>query len=368
VSASRELTTAGRVTCLALAGCVVALLAFDHPWPRWVAAFLLALLGLSFLGVGARIPRCERLAPARMDEGSNRELELSVRHQGRAPLFAGRVYANAGEFHVPKQAFSVSPGSHRLPLRVRAHVRGRATTFRLHAESWQPFGLVRHRATLQLACDTWVFPTPRVLRESVLEEMLEMQPCGLDLPQPTGPGEAEFHSLREWREGDSEHHVHPRVSARRGRKVLRVFRGEAPPHLQLVLDLRVQDGPTFERADFEEAVRVVAGITRSMLRRSVPVRLWFHGERRLRAVVPERCRDLHGYLAALALARPIPVEASELDPAVLPTQRAGSRGVLLHLGDAGAADDPAWVRLRVGSTDFWRLVQPWHGQLVGSES
>jgi len=208
-----------------------------------------------------------------------------------------------------------------------------------------------------------VLPRPHVLRESALEEMLALRPRGLDRPQPTGPGEGEFYSLKHFRPGDPERRVHARHSARLGKKVVRIFRGEAPPLVHLLVDPRVGRGASaFGSGDFDEAMRFAAGVVRSLRARNVPLSLSIVESGGTRLAVAESCRDLHTYLAALALARPLTTDATPATPLLplvplLPAGFTDARRVVLHLGAIDEARLPGDVlSIQAGSRRYFQLL------------
>jgi uncharacterized protein (DUF58 family) len=193
--------------------------------------------------------------------------------------------------------------------------------------------------------------------------LLALRPRGFDRPQPEGPGDGEFYALKEWREGESERRLHHKVSARRGQKVLQEFRGEAPPVIHVVVDLRVPGSAgRFGRSDLDEALRFAAGIVRSLLRRSVPVSLFLMTE----DAVTESCRagvrDLFQYLGVLAAARPAGFAREANASPRLPEFGKGGRGVLVHLGSVEEASLPSpWIAIRVGSRRYYGLLESRYG-------
>ena len=87
-------------------------------------------------------------------------------------------------------------------------------------------------------------------------------------------GGLEFHSLRDYRSGDSVRHVHWRSSARRGALMVREFEEELPGSVMLVIDTRpgVQAGGEVENT-FEDLIRAAASITWYVTSRGGTVRL-----------------------------------------------------------------------------------------------
>jgi uncharacterized protein (DUF58 family) len=245
-----------------------------------------------------------------------------------------------------------------MPVRVRALKRGHHERVPFEVSLRGPFGFAPRHASFEVPTDAWVLPRPRALRERVLEEMLSLRPRGIDRPQPTGPGEGEFYALKDFRPGEPERRVHARLSARRGKKVIRVFRGEAPPLVHLLVDPRVGvHGKTFGSGDFDEAMRFAAGVVRTLLQRGVPVTLSLVEQGGgVRIACAANCRDLHSYLAALALARPLPTQEPPSLPS-LPLELSEGRRVVLHLGQVDEARLPReWLAIRAGSQRYFQLL------------
>ena len=166
-------------------------------------------------------------------------------------------------------------------------------------------------------------------------------------------------ALREFRDGDPERRVHHRLSAKLGRKILRVFRGEAPPRVVLVLDLRVPIRTSaFERTDFDEAVRFAAGVLRALWYRSVPMELQFLTSAGVESKVSWRCRDLETYLSWLAVVAPEPSSGEPQPAPPASRQIYDTRHVLIHLGmvDESKTGKP-WIVIQAGSRDYFRLLK-----------
>jgi uncharacterized protein (DUF58 family) len=363
VTARRRLTASGKACLLAALVALAAAVVFGHPFPALVGGFALGLLLLSLPGAGA-LGRLQFLGlrPVWLLEDEQRLLELDYRLGGvTAPLHVS-LHSRGPIFELRGATPALLPTPlGRLPVRVRALRRGRYERLAFELAVRGPFGFAPAGAVFEAPTEAWVLPRPRALRERVLEEMLSLRPRGLDRPQPTGPGEGEFYALKEWRPGEPERRVHARLSARRGRKVVRVFRGEAPPLVHLLVDPRVgQHGRTFGSGDFDEALRFAAGIVKTLLQRGVPVSLALvetHESRpTARVACAPSCRDLHSFLGALALARPLPSgEPPGLPP--LPQELAEGRRVLIHLGQVDEARLPReWLAIRAGSRRYYQLL------------
>ncbi len=355
----RRFSPAGKLCLLASAAFGVTALLFGHPFPALAAGFTLGLLAFSSPG-RATFERLRflQLPPARLLEDDERWLEIDYSLTGAvAPLAVSlRAHGPAAALEAATPALLPTPLG-RLPIRVRALRRGRHEKLAFEVQLRGAFGLRSQIAMFEVPTDLWVLPRPRVLRERVLEQMLALRPWGSERPQPSGPGEGDFYALRDWREGDAEHAVSPRLSARRGRKVVRIFRGEAPPVVHVVVDLRVaRGGKRFGQVDFDEAMRFAAGIVKVLLRRAVPVSLTLLETDGARLAVAASCRDLHAYLGALALARPQPCLTPPDAPVGVAATLAG-RKVLLHLGQIAEEQLPSgWLAIRVGARRYYQLL------------
>jgi uncharacterized protein (DUF58 family) len=339
----------------------VAFTVAKHPLPVVGLAFSVSLLLLS-IPAGRMLQALEfhDLAPGRVVEGEQRSLDLVYSCPGRFPLAAVDVRSLDLFVQIRDTLPLLPPGRRKkVGLWLRGGRRGRVLGVPLDLTTTAPFGLLRHHRRVRVATDLWVLPQIHTLRESVLEEMLLLRPRGLDLPQPTGPGDGEFYALREFRDGDPERRVHHRLSARTGRKVLRIFRGEAPPQVQLVLDPRVSLlTQTFQQTDFEEAVRFTVGIVRSLLLRNVPVTLFVLTAREPRLACSPRCRDLYAFLASLAQENPVHASDPDLPPLPAPSALGGRR-VLVHLGLVREDLLPRdWISIQAGSRKYYRLLEP----------
>ncbi len=356
----RRFTASGKACALVTAALLVTALLFGHPFPALAGGFALGLFLLSLPGGGA-LARLQfaGLRPVRLMEDEQRLLELDYRLDGISTPLNVTVHSRGPAFELRGGTPALLPTRlGRLPVRVRGLRRGHYDRLSFELSVRGPFGFAPQNVRFEAPADAWVLPRPRPLRERVLEEMLALRPRGLDRPQPTGPGEGEFYALKEWRPGEPERRVHARLSARRGRKVVRIFRGEAPPLVHLLVDPRVgQRGRAFGASDFDEAMRFTAGVVRALLLRDVPVTLSLVDPGpTVRTACPSSCRDLHAFLGELALARPLPVsEPPGLPP--LPQPLAEGRRVLIHLGQVDETRlPPEWLAIRAGSRRYFRLL------------
>lgn len=358
-SARTSWSHGGRAALIAVFLLAAATLVFDHPLPALAFGFV-ALLVFASLPGRAPLDRLELLPmpPAWLVEDETRLLDAPYRLPGVRAPFALRLISHGPAVEFAAATPLLLPASlGRLPVRVKALRRGHHSRIALECTALGPFGWRPSGRLFELPADFWVLPRPRALREQVLEEMLALRPRGLDLPQPTGPGEGEFYALKHFRPGEPERRVHARLSARRGRKVVRIFRGEAPPLVHLLVDPRVgRSARAFGGGDFDEAMRFAAGLVRALLRRNVPVALSIVEADGTRLAVAETCRDLYTYLATLAVARPFAGEGAP----TLPDFAIGGRGerrVVLHLGMVDESRvAPNCLAILAGSRRYFQLL------------
>ena len=359
----RRFTDLGRAWLLL--GCTAGITALwiPHPLPATLAAVLLATLLASALpGWWLRRAKLSAPLPLRLteDEFGTLSCELKLRRFAPFHVALARVSAEGCEPAVARCALRGSAkGS--LRWRMRGRVRGRVHALHICLETREPFGLWHHRSRRSVPCDLWILPAARRIRRRVLDDFLRRAPQGHERPDPSGPGEGEFHSVREFREGDPEKAVHPRLSARRGRKVLRLDQGAEPPRVRLVLDLEVASDAddVFQQVDFEEEVRFAAGLVHALADRGVPVSLATWDGRRLRSLTPDCSRDVFPVLAALTLIRPRSVDAADASAVEVQSEPPVTRvrTVFLHTG-RGRTIPSGWSNLAVGSQDYFDLLEP----------
>ena len=220
--------------------------------------------------------------PARVHVGDAFHPEVTLQHDGRGPgtwhlrLTCGEASGTAER--PAGSRFRLVPGERlRLPLEHRLLRRGRHPQLEVSVGSTFPFGLVEHRLHFRLPVDFLALPRLGSLND------LGRLPQGARDPQPQPRpferGEEEFYGVRAWREGESVRRVHWRLSARRGRRVLREYRLNAEPPVHLVLATCVpQDTPLdAPRKRFERSVSLTATLAEHFLRRGRSLRLTLSG-------------------------------------------------------------------------------------------
>lgn len=274
-----------------------------------VTAAICALLALApagaFLclrGLSVRAP-----APHQAFVGEGFALQISVTN--RAWLLTARhvfLWHGRGRRKDPVPSGrldAIAPGATRnVQTAHRMFERGRHEKLRLVMASSFPFGLVECRREFSLPVDFLALPCPGHLKN---ERKLQRARSGMsvDLRRPLF-GEEEQYGLREWREGMSLRRAHWKISARRGRPILREFRGAGRAPVQVVLSTWVQGLGAGRHASFEKAVSLTATLCESFLRRGHRLRLVVDGPEPISLHSVRGGRTLLVFLAVLAEVKP----------------------------------------------------------------
>jgi uncharacterized protein (DUF58 family) len=146
----------------------------------------------------------------------------------------------------------------RTSYRGRFTERGRYRFGPLRLVTRFPFGLVRRSRSFGQPATITV--CPRLGRMTAMwRSLVRRGPLGARRTRMAGVRGSEFHSLRDWRAGDSRRWIHWRTSARRGDLMVRQFEEERHDDLAILLDL-CDDGVAggIPRADVERVVRFAA--------------------------------------------------------------------------------------------------------------
>jgi len=116
--------------------------------------------------------------------------------------------------------------------------------------------------------------------------------------------EQETYGLRAWRDGEGLRSVHWRLSARRGRLLVREFRSDPRPPVHVVFETALDEDSRRRRGQFEDAVSLAATLVDHHARLGHTVRLTIAGKTR-RTVACRRDRGaIVPVLRALALVDP----------------------------------------------------------------
>jgi len=373
------LTPTGRHV-LALTACATLVAAFlpgvARPLAALGAALLLVALGLALANV--RGLALGALRPARGPVGARLTLTLPLATRARLARPRALVIAlgeDAGD--TPSPAGFVA-GLARTPTSVtlawRPRRRGRVTRLLAFVSGGDRCGLWRVTRAFELAADVLVLPRRGRL---VRPPEPRTRPQGSTRGRP-GPGEEELDHVRDWRAGESLHRVHWRLSARRGRPILRELRAPAEGPVELLLR-RAQPARGLARARgaaFERAVSLAATLADHYLRHGRRLVLSIEGqgsERGLagRAGLARALGRLALVQATTGTAEPVRAEPERVEPA--PPRRASRRSppadselVVVLAGGAEALEPALARRARVYDVEAPR-GHPHHARLLGVE-
>ena len=305
-----RLTPAGRALCI-FAAATLAL-----SWATQGALGLYAAGGTALLAVipllawlHARGARLLPPPPVTAFAGETFPLDVDVENSGHVLALRDLVLMHRSERRDVERpagyAATVPPRSRgRVATAQRLLRRGRHRELSVALESSFPLGLATARLEFELQTDILVLPRLGTVRNL---EALTAHRHGLLYQGVADRGdEQEFHGMREWREGESLRRVHWRHSARRGRLLVREFRGEDRPPVHVVLDARVppRKRTSSSRGSFERAVSLAGTLAEQHLRRQHLVRFTIVAEE---PVTFERSRGrtaLFPILEALATVEP----------------------------------------------------------------
>jgi uncharacterized protein (DUF58 family) len=356
VRSTTVLTTAGRAAVPAAGASLLASWAFGGVIGLFassaVAALLLALL-LARLHVGG--VRVASPSPARAHVGDAFPLELELCNA--SPSFAAHhldVATGDGGERGRARCPRIAPGERvRVPVAHRLLRRGRYRTLLVTVATSFPLGLVERRLAFELPCDLLALPRLGSLNDLGRLSRERRQ----DLPNRAqlARGDEEFYGVRAWRAGMSLRRVHWRLSARRGRRIVREMRREeeAPLHLMLVTTALAGMPLDAPRRRFERAVSLTATLAEHFLRDGRRLRLTLvgplgeRGERDASFEVTRGRAGLLRVLTALAEVEMRPGAPAEVLGALERAHpaRAGRRErdearIAVYVGD-GAAPPPA---------------------------
>lgn len=238
-----------------------------------IGAAMIAATLLAWLVVALRRPRVhvERwIRPSVLTAGDVGRVEVLVEHVGRTRSPAFELVEPVGPRRTARMSVSpLAPGADvSAGYRIPTERRGVLTVGPLVAFRHDVLGLARF--TAEVADVEEVLVSPRA-------HSLEMPSLGqgvlgrhlLALAQRLGPGD--FHSLRDYVEGDEPRSIHWRASARSETLKVRQHSVEGLQRCVVLLDQHVPDGPEGEDA-FERAVTVAASVVHSADRAGLTTR------------------------------------------------------------------------------------------------
>ena len=245
-----------------------------------LVGFVQVILGIILVsGVLSRI-NCGRfafelVAPRHVHCGEPFPVEVWARNLSRRlPLYSMAVSVELTDRRtrsggqVSAFILQILPGlAERRTLRLTAWGRGDHQIHATRAPSQFPFGLLGRESLTRETRNLLVLP--RLIPVDL--SFLPIAPAGgRQTALRRGPG-SDLFALREFREGDQPRHIHWRLTAKTGRRIVREFSAEEDNVVTLVLDPRGA-GPDDEA--LELAISVAASCALEWHRRGVAVGLW----------------------------------------------------------------------------------------------
>jgi uncharacterized protein (DUF58 family) len=281
--------------------------------------------------------RIDAPPPATAFAGERFDLDVPVANlAGRAGAFD--VLASVGvEGRVGGLLPRLDAGAEtRLDVAHPALRRGLHPQGTLELSSSFPIGLFTCRLRFALPNEILVLPRLGTLRRVARP--------GARVRGGTGHGgvtrgdEQEVYGIRAWRDGEGLRAVHWKLSARRGRLLVREFRSEPTPPVNVVLVAGIGADTRKNRAAFEDAVSLAATLVADHTQRGRAVRLTIVGRAR-RTIACRRGRAAV-FPAIRALAQVVPeIGADSAAGAPMRGRRGETTYVVRVAGAAGARVD-----------------------------
>jgi uncharacterized protein (DUF58 family) len=278
------------------------------------------------------------------------ECTLTIRNNG-GPLF--NLQLVDGLF--PSMKILDGEGSCRLSLAVGSSAQLRYTfeTGRgvypftsLHARASNPFGLFVFEKHIPALAELLVRPTTLKFRHSALKPGHTLHTAGPIPARLAGSG-CDFWGVREYRPGDSLHHINWQMRARHpGELFTNEYEREEIADFGLVLDARrLTDAEAAESALFESSISAAASVSEVILKGGNRLSLLVFGK--TTQVVFPGCGKRQRYLVLRGLARAemgrnLPMSYLEYMPARL----FPSRSILVIFSTLGTDDLGTYSRLR----------------------
>lgn len=286
--------------------------------------YLLLAWVLSCMVVGYfRVPRlqAEALLPTRVEAGSTFATRYRIQNVGRriarsvdvdTIIYSAITYLLFRRAHCPL----LFPGESRLVSGVGiARVRGVYLLPNLRWDTDYPCGFWRWGETLPVARSLVVYPKYTRLEELDIP-LGKRNRMELAASQDRSREAYEFHGCREFRDGDSLRHIHPRSSARIGVPVIKEYQSEGRSRTALLVDTqctwwRANSIREFMRKDdpVEAALSLAASIADALSVTERVLELLVAGPNLFRFVSAGRIGYLEEVLDILA-----GIEASTKDP------------------------------------------------------
>lgn len=278
----------------------------------------------------------QRHPPAAVHAGTPFLMGISVGNgKRRTPTFSLEVEDLVGQRPVDRRCYFLKIPAGRRQETAYRHViprRGvyRLTGFRLATRF--PFGLIRKSRDVENVSEMLVYPALVPLADADL-------PLGVPQDRASSSSRAaragEFLGLREFRAGDDPRQIHWRLSAKRGRWLVRESEDEAGRVVLVRLEMPPGNDVGANDESFERAVSLAASAVVALLRRGFSV-----GLRAGDVSVPAGSGPAHAtaLLRALALVSPSERRGGAVAPvfgmAVLRVRHDGSGLVLEDSGSA----------------------------------
>ncbi|MEM8677888.1 MAG: DUF58 domain-containing protein [Planctomycetota bacterium] len=177
----------------------------------------------------------------------------------------------AGERPTPVSAFvpQLAPGAtDRTVYEGKLFERGQYRLGPIVVASRFPLGLLRHMVRLHEMTTIYAYPRLGRLTREWTEFIQPVRAGSQQSVNRIGSMEGEFHSLRDWRSGDSRRWIHWRTSARRNELIVKQFERRQNRDLVILLDLLTSPDVTDQsEMVIEAAVRFAATIVAHHCRR-----------------------------------------------------------------------------------------------------
>lgn len=238
-----------------------------------LGAALLVAAGVAWLDVALRRPRIEVsrwIRPSVLTAGDVGRVEVLVEQIGRTRSPAFELVEPVGTTRTARMAVAplgpdadVSAG-----YRIPTERRGVLTIGPLTAHRYDVLGLARSITVVADVAEVLVSPRAHQLDMPLLGQGVLGRHL-LALAQRLGPGD--FHSLRDYVDGDEPRTIHWRASARSENLKVRQHSVEGLQRCVVLLDQRVPPGPDGEEA-FERAVTAAASVVHSADRAGLTTR------------------------------------------------------------------------------------------------
>ncbi len=253
--------------------------------------------------------------------------------------------------HIPAQATCVANYQGRIARR------GRYAAGPLEMSTRFPLGLLRR--TVKFTGKQYLFVYPRMGRLTT-QWMQMMQPAWIGSrrsQQRQGMVEGEFHSLRDWRGGDSKRWIHWRTSARRNKLSIKQFERQQSQNVALLADLWLPpDADADDLRRIEEVISFAATVVANHCRRgSSRLLLGIAGSKQETVAGVTSTGLLEECLEELAVAQPSSVDRlPQLLNDVLSTARPETRVVVLSTRPTDVSDterfEEIWQKPRERAT------------------